>query len=65
MSMNEALRLVAGAVILLTTLLAVLVSQYFLLISAIVGLSLFQSAFTKWCPMMVVLGLLGFKNESA
>ncbi|MBI3000931.1 MAG: DUF2892 domain-containing protein, partial [Deltaproteobacteria bacterium] len=30
--------------------------------SAIMGLNLFQSAFTKWCPMMWLLGKLGLKG---
>lgn len=37
-------------------------SEYWLILSAVVGFSLFQSGFTNWCPMMVILRLFGVKN---
>jgi hypothetical protein len=61
MTVEAGLRLVAGIVVLLTLLLSVLVSPYWLLFTAFVGLNLVQSAFTCWCPMMVVLKKLGLK----
>lgn len=65
MTINEGLRFVAGIVILVTVVLAYTVSQYWLLLTAFVGLNLLQSAFTKWCPMMVILKRLGFLQEVA
>ena len=34
---------------------------YFLWFTAFVGLNLFQSALTNWCPMMAVLKALGLR----
>jgi len=59
MTVERYLRLIAGAFVLVTTGLAVVHSPYWLLFTAFVGLNLFQSAFTNWCPMMHVLRRLG------
>lgn len=59
MTVNDILRMAAGFFIMLSVLLAYLVSPYFLLFTAFVGLNLFQSAFTKWCPMMTWLRKFG------
>jgi hypothetical protein len=63
MTVDRLLRLIAGFFIMLSVLLAWLVSPYFLLFTAFVGLNLFQSAFTNWCPMMSFLRKLGVKDE--
>ncbi|MBN1378435.1 MAG: DUF2892 domain-containing protein [Gammaproteobacteria bacterium] len=63
MTVNEGLRLVAGIVIVASVILAYMVSQYWLLLTAFVGLNLMQSAFTRWCPMMVILKKLGLRQE--
>jgi hypothetical protein len=63
MTVERYLRLIAGAVVLVTTGLAVLHSPYWLLFTAFVGLNLFQSAFTNWCPMMTVLRRLGVRDS--
>jgi hypothetical protein len=39
------------------------VSPYWYLFTGFVGLNLFQSAFTNWCPMMAILRKLGVKNS--
>lgn len=59
MSVNDSLRLAAGAFVLLSLALGYLHSPYWHLFTAFVGLNLFQSAFTKWCPLMTVLRLAG------
>jgi hypothetical protein len=59
MTVERYLRLIAGAFVLVTTALAVLHSPYWLLFTAFVGLNLFQSGFTNWCPMMSLLRRLG------
>jgi hypothetical protein len=41
--------------------LGYLVSPYWYLFTAFVGLNLFQSAFTNWCPMMLFLRKLGVR----
>lgn len=35
------------------------VSQYWLLFTAFVGLNLFQSGFSSWCPLEIILRKLG------
>lgn len=62
MSKNEALRLIAGTFVLLSLALGYWVHPGWYLFTAFVGLNLFQSAFTKWCPMMWLLDQLGLKG---
>jgi len=62
MTVNRYLRLIAGFFILLTVALGHYVSPYWFLFTAFVGLNLFQSAFTDWCPMMTILRKLGIKD---
>ena len=52
MTIERGLRLIAGIVVLLSILLAWLHSPYWVGLTAFVGLNLFQSAFTNWCPMV-------------
>ncbi|MBD3867670.1 MAG: DUF2892 domain-containing protein [Acidobacteria bacterium] len=56
---NTWLRLIAGFFILLSVLLGYTVDTRFYLFTAFVGLNLFQSAFTGWCPMMTLLRRMG------
>jgi hypothetical protein len=62
MTLNEALRLVAGTMILISLFLAVTYSQNWLWFTAFIGINLLQSSFTKWCLMMTVLKKIGLKN---
>jgi hypothetical protein len=55
MTVERYLRLIAGFFILLSVALGYWVSPWFYLFTAFVGLNLFQSAFTNWCPMMAIL----------
>jgi hypothetical protein len=61
MDVNRWLRLVAGLFVMATLALGYFVSPYWYLFTAFVGLNLFQSAFTNWCPMMTFLRKLGVK----
>jgi len=63
MTVNEGLRLMAGVFTLISILLAHYVSPYWLLFTGFIALNLIQSAFTKWCPAMVILKKLGLKEE--
>lgn len=65
MTVNEGLRLVAGVFVVLSVVLGYYVSPWFLAFTVFVGLNLTQSAFSGWCPMMTILGKLGFKKEVA
>lgn len=55
MRVERYLRLIAGVFIILSLILSRVHSEYWLLFTAFVGLNLFQSSFTNWCPMMTVL----------
>lgn len=59
MSIDRIVLAFAGAVVLLGLLLGVLLNPWWLLISAFVGLNLFQSAFTGFCPLALILRRLG------
>ena len=62
MTVNRYLRLIAGFFIMLSVALAHYHSPYWLLFTAFVGLNLFQSAFTDWCPMITILRKLGIRE---
>ena len=62
MTVERALRLMAGVVVLLSLALAHYVSINWLWLTAFVGLNLFQSAFTNWCPAMSIFRALGMKD---
>ncbi|MCX6552425.1 MAG: DUF2892 domain-containing protein [Acidobacteria bacterium] len=62
MTVERALRLIAGSFILLSVLLGMYVHPAFYWFTAFVGLNLLQSGFTNWCPMMAVLRALGVKG---
>lgn len=55
MTVERYLRLIAGLVVLVSLALGWWVTPWFLLLTAFVGLNLFQSGFTDWCPMMTIL----------
>jgi hypothetical protein len=63
MNVERYLRLIAGAVVMSTLALGYWVSPYWYLFTAFVGLNLFQSAFTNWCPMMTILRKLGVRSN--
>ena len=49
------LRLIAGVVVLASVGLGYMVDARWYWFTAFVGMNLFQSAFTNWCPMMTIL----------
>ena len=68
MNAERIVRIVAGSFIMLSLLLGVeispiYVSHYFLLFTAFVGLNLFQSGFTKICPLNNILSAFGIKGS--
>ncbi len=63
MTVNEALRAMAGFVTLLSLGLGYFLhNPYWYLLTAFVGLNLLQSAFTKWCPAMAIFRKMGLKE---
>jgi hypothetical protein len=63
MTVNEALRAMAGFVVLLSLALGYWVNPYWYIFTAFVGLNLLQSAFTKWCPAMAIFRKLGLRES--
>jgi hypothetical protein len=63
MTVDRYLRLIAGLFVMASVLLAVYVHVNFLWFTAFVGLNLFQSAFTNWCPMMTILRKAGVREQ--
>jgi hypothetical protein len=61
-TVDRALRLIAGAFVAVSVLLGVSVHAGFFWFTAFVGLNLFQSAFTNWCPMMTLLRKAGLRG---
>jgi Inner membrane protein YgaP-like, transmembrane domain len=65
MNIERYLRLIAGAFVVISLALGYWVSPYWHLFTAFVGLNLFQSALTNWCPMMAILRKCGVKPAEA
>ncbi|MBP5989917.1 DUF2892 domain-containing protein [Piscinibacter sp.] len=68
MSIERAIRIMAGFFVMLSLALGVegsplFVSQWFLAFTAFIGANLFQSGFTGFCPPSFLLRKLGFKEE--
>ncbi len=63
MTVERGLRLMAGAFILISLGLGYWISSYWYLFTAFVGLNLFQSGLTNWCPAMFVLRKLGLRES--
>ena len=61
MTIERALRALAGFFVMLTVALGHYVHPAWFLFTAFVGLNLFQSAFTNTCPAMLVFAKLGLK----
>jgi DUF2892 family protein len=62
MSIERSLRLIAGAFVVASVLLGIYINPLFLFFTLFVGLNLFQSAFSQWCPMMTILRKAGRRS---
>jgi hypothetical protein len=58
-TIQDWLRGIAGAFVLLSVALGWFVHPAFFLFTVFVGANLLQSVFTGWCPMMAILRKLG------
>ncbi|MCB1757155.1 MAG: DUF2892 domain-containing protein [Gammaproteobacteria bacterium] len=65
MNVDKIVLAFAGAVVLVSVLLAVYVNINFLWLTGFVGLNLFQSAFTGFCPLASILAKMGFNAGCA
>jgi hypothetical protein len=61
MTVNNAVRALAGTMVLLSVALVYFVSPWFLLFTMFIGLNLIQSAFTGFCPPEILFRKLGLK----
>jgi hypothetical protein len=62
MNVDRMLRMIAGGFVVASLALGYWVNPNFYLFTAFVGLNLFQSAFTNWCPMMAILRKMGVRG---
>ena len=62
MTVEKALRLIAGFFVLASVLAGMYVHPYLLWFTAFVGLNLLQSGLTNWCPMMSILRAAGLRS---
>ncbi|WP_295408945.1 DUF2892 domain-containing protein [uncultured Thiocystis sp.] len=65
MSIERIVFAVAGAFILISVLLGMYVSPYWLWFTAFVGANLLQSAFTGFCPLALILKKMGKESGRA
>lgn len=65
MTVDRALRLIAGIFVALSVLLGMYVNANFLWFTLFVAANLVQSAFTQWCPMMAILRKAGLPDATA
>ena len=62
MTVERSLRMIAGAFVTASVVLGIYVNPNFLWFTLFVGVNLFQSAFTQWCPMMTILRKAGVRG---
>jgi len=65
MSIDRVVFAFAGFVILASLVLSQVHSTYWLLMTAFVGLNMFQAAFTGFCPLAMILKKMGFQPGCA
>ena len=65
MNLDRAVLALAGTMVLVSALLAALVSTWWLLLAAFVGLNLLQSSVTGFCPAAIVFRRLGLSSGCA
>ena len=62
MKTESYIRVLAGSLVLISISLGHLVSSWWLLLAAFVGINLVQSVFTGFCPAEIILQKLGLGN---
>jgi hypothetical protein len=65
MTVESALRALAGFMVMLSVALGYWVHPGFFVLTAFVGANLFQSAFTGACPAMTIFRKLGLRDAGA
>ena len=62
MTVERTLRIIAGAFVMASLALGYWIDHRWFLFTGFVGLNLFQSGFTDWCPMITILKKLGIRD---
>ncbi len=65
MNIDRAVLAFAGFIVLLGIVLSLLLSPWWLALSAFAGLNMFQAAFTGFCPAALFFRALGLKSGNA
>jgi Protein of unknown function (DUF2892) len=65
MTIERIVHAIAGTLILLSVLLAYAWSPWFLALAVFVAANLLQSAFTRFCPLAIVLRLFGARDGAS
>ena len=62
MNVDRMIRMIGGGFVAASVLAGMYVDPRFYWFTLFVGLNLFQSAFSNWCPMMAILRKAGVKG---
>ncbi|WP_417471147.1 DUF2892 domain-containing protein [Maricaulis sp.] len=62
MTINSAVRLLAGSMVLISIALSFWVHPYWIALAIFVGFNLVQSSFTGFCPPSIILRRFGLKE---
>ncbi len=62
MNVDRMIRMIGGGFVAASVLAGIYVHPGFFWFTLFVGLNLFQSAFTNWCPMMAILRKAGVRG---
>lgn len=62
MTLENAIRVLAGTFVLVSLALGIWVNKWWFAFTAFVGVNLIQSAFTGFCPAEMIFKKLGFKS---
>ena len=65
MSIDRVVMAFAGSVVLISLILTLVHSPYWMILTAFVGANLLQASFTGFCPLATVLKKLGVKSGVA
>ena len=65
MNIDRSVLAIAGTVVVISILLTLSMSTWWLLLTAFVGLNLLQSSVTGFCPAAIILGRLGVRAGCA
>tara|TARA_R110002072_G_scaffold79652_5_gene183570 strand:+ start:4506 stop:4694 length:189 start_codon:yes stop_codon:yes gene_type:complete len=62
MTINSAVRLLAGSMVLISIALSIWLHPYWIALAVFVGFNLIQSSFTGFCPPSIILRKLGLTD---